>query len=115
MRLILLLLMALPFYAGAQINRSARELASESTKEYLTTKLFKGKSYSPGSYGEIKAVNDPRSEITWTLDHKFRIGETQKGWGKEEHLQKWYHFRFYLDSRMNVLKAESYSVDVHSM
>jgi hypothetical protein len=111
MRLILLLLIALPFCAGAQINRSAKELASETTKAYLTDKIFKGKIYSPVSYGEIKPVNDPRSEISWTLDHKFKIEETDTGWGKEEHLQKSYHFRFYLDSRMKVIRAESYSVD----
>jgi hypothetical protein len=109
MRMILFLFLALPFVAGAQINRSAKELACESTREYLVTKLFRGDAYKPGSYGELKAWNNPRSGIAWTLEHQFEVTETNSsGYQKASEVHKTYKFLFYLDKRMKVLKAESY-------
>ena len=102
-------MLALPFAAIAQINRSAKELACESTKDYIANKLFKGEPYKSISYGELKAWNDTRSEICWTISHEFEVTEANSsGFSKATSESKQYSFLFYLDKKMKVLRAESY-------
>jgi hypothetical protein len=110
MRSLLLLLIALPFFTSAQINRSAKELASERIQEYVMNKLFKNKQYKPVSYGEIKEVgNKKKTEIVWVIAHQFEI--TEGGENSFEHSDKTqqpYKFLFYMNEKMKVVKAETY-------
>jgi hypothetical protein len=108
MRSILFLLFILPVFASAQINRSAREFASEQVQEYVAKKLFKEQPYKPGPFGELKARKDGYSEIAWTIEHKFEISETRKGSDVKAGPSKLYKFQFYLDDKMKVLRAESF-------
>ncbi len=107
MRIILIALLVFPTLSFAQINRSAAELARETTREYLVTKIFKDKVYIPVSYGKIKAVEDTRSETAWTIEHHFEIEETQTAFEKKARVRKPYKFVFYLDKKMKVLRAVS--------
>jgi hypothetical protein len=110
MRILLLMMLAIPGFLNAQINRSAKELASERTREYLVNKLFRNDAYKPVSYGELKAWNDTRSPISWTFEHVFEIKHTNKaGFEKPQELTTTYSFLFYLDRQMKILKAESFS------
>ena len=105
----LLLLLAFPFVTSAQISRSANEHARETTREYLTDKLFKGKEYKPGWYGNIQPTGDKRSYVVWKLEHKFVIADSSKSGFEKTDVQKTsYHFQFFLDNRMKVVKAESF-------
>ena len=109
MRSILLLALILPLFTAAQINRSAREFASEKIQEYVSAKLFKDLSYKPISFGQLKEYNSKgNSEITWTIEHKFEITDTKKFSDQRTSVPKEYKFQFYLDDKMKVLKAESY-------
>ena len=108
MRIILFLLLFLPAFMDAQINRSATELAKENIQEYLTAKLFKGLPYQPVSYGDLTPRKDKNSDITWSIEHKFEITETQTQADKKLAVQKLYRFLFYLDEKMKVLKAETF-------
>jgi len=109
MRSLLLLVFILPFFAAAQINRSAKELASERIQLYVKNKLFKNKQYAPVSYGEIKQVGNKRSDIVWVLAHTFEITEGgQHSFERTAETRQPYKFLFYLDEKMNVLKAETY-------
>jgi hypothetical protein len=111
MRLILILLIV-PFLAGAQINRSAKELASESIREYVQKKLFKHKPYKPGAFGEIKPIGDKSSDVAWTLAHKFEITEGgEDSFERTAKMQKQYKFLFYLDEKMKVMRAETFYSD----
>jgi hypothetical protein len=108
MRSLLFLALFFPAFAAAQINRSARELASERIQEYVSAKLFKGFSYKPGSFGQIKVHRENNNpEIAWMIEHKFEITETKKEVGQTT-APKPYKFAFYLDDKMNVLRAESF-------
>lgn len=107
MRLLLLLLIALPFFSAAQINRSANELACERVKEYIVSKLFKDFPYKAIAYSPLKAHSNPQSHIAWSIEHKFEI-ETPVFSGKKKSVPKQYRFSFYLDKRLKVLRAESF-------
>jgi hypothetical protein len=109
MRKILFLLLLLPFFSSAQINRSATEFAKENIREYLVTRIFKDQPYKPVSYGELKPWKGTHSEISWTLDHDFEIAEIQNN--KKTTVRKLYKFLFYLDRKMKVVRAESYQVN----
>lgn len=111
MRSLLFVAILLPCLAGAQINRSARELASEKVREYISQKLFKNKTYKPVSFGDIKMVGDKRSDIVWTIVHQFEISEGgSQSFDNSAAYSQRHKFLFYLDEKMKVLKAEtSYS------
>ena len=79
MRSLLLFVFLAPFLANTQINRSAREFASERVQEYVTTKLFKDLAYKPLAFGEIKSFDDKKNrEIYWTIEHKFEVTDKHK-------------------------------------
>ena len=107
MRLLILLLIITPFFADAQINRSANELACERVKEYVQTRLFKDFSYKAVSYGQLKPHSQPHSQVIWTIEHKFEI-ETPVFSENKSGNQKLYNFSFYLDKKLKVLRAESF-------
>jgi len=99
----------LPVFASSQINRSAKELASEQVREYITAKLFKDLSYKPVSFGQIKSFEDKRTlEIAWTIEHRFEITDTRKTSDQKTAVVKEYKFQFYLDDKMKVVRADSY-------
>jgi hypothetical protein len=108
MRILLLLLLGVPFFAKAQINRSANELAREKVKEYIVTKIFKDLSYKPIFYGELKSQKQPQVEIAWLMNHKFEIVDSQFVADKKIAVRKAYYFSFYLDKKLNVVTAESF-------
>ena len=101
--------MLLPIFTTAQINRSARELASEQVQEYITQKLFKGHPYKSVSFGQLKEHKERNNdEMAWRLDHKFEIMEADAFSGQKTAVAKSYLFSFYLDEKMKVVKAETY-------
>jgi hypothetical protein len=106
MRIIYLLLLIVPCLVQAQVNRSAKELASENIKEYIETKLFKDMPYKAVSYGELKTYKQPQTGKEWVLEHNFEITETRLQADKKITITKPYHFFFYLDKRIKVLGAE---------
>jgi hypothetical protein len=108
-RLVIFLLCAVPALTNGQINRSATELARENIHEYLTDKLFKSHPYQPISYGQLKAVDKKSRDVKWSIVHKFEITETLREADKKIEVQKPYDFIFYLDDKMRVLGARSYS------
>jgi hypothetical protein len=108
MRLLLIFLIIIPFFSKAQINRSATELAHERVKEYIVTKIFKNMSYKPVSYGELKPQKQPRSEIAWSINHKFEIIDSQFVADKKTVIPKPYYFSFYLDKKLKIVTAQSY-------
>jgi hypothetical protein len=113
MRIILLLLFACPLLAGAQINRSARELAMERSTEYIQLKAFKKQVYHSVSFSELKDLQptDKKSDLVWAIKHQFEIEEPRFLDGKKVVVRQPYTFYFYLDERMRVVKAESYYVE----
>ena len=100
--IILVLLLTLSVAAHTQINRSANQHARESSKEWLLSKVFNASQYDPVSFGELKKYIDHRSKACWTITHSFTIAEKNQ-------IKKSYQFQFYLDKKMKVLKAESYT------
>ncbi|MEI9809821.1 MAG: hypothetical protein WDO16_19250 [Bacteroidota bacterium] len=109
MRSLILFLLALPVIAGAQINRSAKELASEKIGEYVVNKLFKNQQYKSVSYGDIKPYGDKKSPIAWSIVHKFEIKEANDNAGKTANAAASYTSLFYLDEKMKVLRVETSS------
>lgn len=107
MRLLILLLITIPFFSDAQINRSANELACERVKEYVETLLFKNHTYKAVSYGQLKPHSNPHSQIMWSIEHKFEISTPVFSENKNNNL-KLYNFSFYLDKKLKVLRAESF-------
>jgi hypothetical protein len=110
MRLILLSLFIFPVIAHTQVNRSARELASETIGEYITGKLFKNYSYKPVSFGELKTRKEKEDlEIAWTFEHQFVVTDTIFETDKKliTHSTS-YKFLFYLDNQMRVKRAETF-------
>lgn len=108
MQKILFLLLILPAFSNAQINRSATELAKENIQEYLVSKMFKNQPYKPVSYSELKSYKGKNPEIIWTIEHKFEIAEAQKVSDKKStDAREPYSFFFYLDKKLKVLRAES--------
>ncbi|MGK2863495.1 MAG: hypothetical protein ACSLE0_16305 [Chitinophagaceae bacterium] len=108
MRFSLLLFFLVPFISPAQINRSANELARENVQEYIISKLFKDINYQPVSYSSLKPLKQDRSEIAWSINHKFQIIDTQFVADKKIAVAKPYLFSFYLDKKLNVISAESF-------
>ena len=108
MRSLIILLLTVPVFAFSQVNRSARELASEQVQEYINTKLFKGQPYKPVYFGDLKPRKDPNFQIEWTIEHRFEITEAHKDENDKATQPKAYKFLFYLDHKMKVLRAESY-------
>jgi hypothetical protein len=111
MRRLLFLALALPVMSEAQLNRSAREFASEQIHDYIVARLFKDKPYKAISYGEIKSISVPHSPIYWTIDHDFEITDTETAFDKKTVTTKVCRFIFYLDKKMKVLRADSYEVE----
>jgi hypothetical protein len=111
MRIIILLLLAMPSVVFAQINRSAKEFASGNIREYITEKLFKGREYKPVSYSEIKSQESKDKKVQWLLIHKFEITERELVDNKITSVQKLYQFGFYLGDKMNIVKADGYFIE----
>ena len=109
MRIVLILLLIAPAWSLAQVNKSANDLAREVTREYLVSKVFKGKNYQPISYGELRERKDKKTDVTWVLEHQFEISDKPNGYDAPSSDKKTYSFVFYLDKRMKVVKAESYT------
>lgn len=111
MRTLLFLLLVAPVFVSAQINRSATELARETTKDFVVKKLFPGQAYTPVSYGEAKPCTEKDDlEIEWMIEHKFEISRPASSFDKNTNeLRKYYKFIFYLNKQMKVRRAESYS------
>jgi len=107
MRIILFLLLLFPVFTQAQINRSATEFAKEKIGEYITNKLFKGNTYQPVSFGELREWNEKGSDIKWSITHKFEVTEIQNNYGKKSSVQKPCKFIFYFDDRMKIVRAET--------
>ena len=111
MRLLLILLLAAPFISFAQINRSATEVAQTVTKEYLVNKVFRDKAYNPVWYGPLRERVDKKNGTNWIIEHRFEIGDKQpSSFNNQATPKKAYSFIFFLDKRMNILLAESFSV-----
>ena len=110
MRIILILSLVFPAFLNAQINRSATEFAQEKIGEYIENKLFKDQPYKPVSFGELKPSAGSGREIAWSIEHSFEITQTQLVSNKRTTVQKLYRFAFYLDKKMKIYKAESFSM-----
>ncbi len=112
MRILLSLLLLLPLYAVSQTNRSANELARETTKDYIEKKLFRGQPYTPLTYGEIKSHKDKYDlEIEWCIEHHFEISRPPGSFDKDKKMiRQPFKFTFFLDHQMKVKRAESYYV-----
>jgi hypothetical protein len=110
MRTLICILFLLPILASAQVNRSANELAQETTKDYVQKKLFKGQPYTPISYSEIKSYRDKKDlEVEWMIEHRFEITRPPNMYDKNPaSTNQPYRFIFYLDHQMKVKRAESY-------
>ena len=108
MRILLLIFISFPFFSKAQINRSANELARERIQEYIVTKVFKDLPYKPMSYGELKSHSQPRSEMAWSINHKFEIVDSEFVADKKIAVTKPYDFSFFLDKKLNVIGAENF-------
>lgn len=98
-----------PLITSAQINRSAAELAKETIKEYVTTKLFSDAEYKPLKFDSIRAWPERRSDIEWTIAHEFEIRRKRSSYSNEERKPELYKVLFYLDKQMKVLRSESSS------
>jgi len=108
MRILLLSLFSLPCFAGAQINRSANEVARESIQEYICQKLFKNQAYAAGQYGDLQPQNDRETYVAWSITHQFEITDSQYVSNKRIPVRTTYNFSFYLDKKLKVIKAEGY-------
>lgn len=107
MRTLLFLALIIPALATSQINRSAREFASERIQEYVVTKLFRDLPYKPVFYGELKTYEEKSPEISWTFQHRFEITESRLISDKKTEVHRAYNFLFFLDKKMKVLRAET--------
>ena len=108
MRILLLSLFSLPFFAGAQINRSANEVARESIQEYICQKLFKNQAYAAGQYGDLQPQNDRETYVAWSITHQFEITDSQYVSNKRVPVRTTHNFSFYFDKKLKVIKAEGY-------
>jgi hypothetical protein len=108
MKPLLICLLMVPFISQGQINRSATELAKENIQEYLHTKILKDQPFQPVFYGQLKTrtIKDNK-EIAWSLEHRFVVSEIKRIDEKTVTVSKPYKFVFFLDRRMEVLRAES--------
>lgn len=110
MRTLLLLALVLPVFAGAQINRSAKELARENIEDYVVHKLFKDQPYQSVYYGELKNHFEKNQRVLWTIEHKFEVTETTITNDRKMEVKKPYKFIFFLNNKMEVQRAESYQI-----
>lgn len=110
MRLILLLVMISPVFAGAQINRSAKEFAMDRVQEYMATKMFKNRSYTPVSYGQLKPAGQTGSKISWLIEHSFEVELTKEVDGEKIIARKPGKLWFYMDNKMKIIRADSYEL-----
>src|SRR4026209_1023338 len=108
MRILLFSLLSLPFFAGAQINRSANEVARESIQAYISQKLFIHQAYMAGEYGELQPQDDRESYVAWSITHQFEITDSQYVANKRIPVRTTHNFSFYLDKKLKVIKAEGY-------
>ena len=108
MRILLLILVSSPLFCIAQINRSANEVARERVQEYICQKLFKNQLYDAGNYGELTVENNRDNHIAWSLTHQFEMTDSQFVADKRIAVRKNYSFSFYLDKKLNVIKADGY-------
>src|SRR5687768_4816288 len=104
MRLFMLLLLALPIMAAAQINRSASELARENIEAYLKGKIFRTEPYRSYAFGTLKPTSITDTEVVWMMDHRFGIAEKNKN---ESSVWKPYFFVFYFDKKMKIVMTKS--------
>jgi hypothetical protein len=110
MRVLLFAVIIIPTFVHGQINRSATELAKENIRNYLTGKIFKAEPYQPIFYGELKHEKERSVDARWSIVHKFKITETEMEADKKFSVQKPYNFIFYLNDRMEVVRARSYFI-----
>ena len=108
MRKTIFLCLLFPVFAAAQVNRSAKEYAVENIEGYVQTKLFKDQPYKSVSFGDLKAYEDSKRQVYWTMIHSFEILETRYEADRKVPRTKTYKFFFYLDDKMKVKKAETY-------
>ncbi|MFL5772833.1 MAG: hypothetical protein ACJ75F_06735 [Flavisolibacter sp.] len=108
MRILLIILLAIPFCSRAQVNKSAVKLAHENIEEYLKSKLFRNKLFTSVSYGQLKERKEKDNETVWEMDHVFFVlDETQPQEKSSNSAKQEYYFTFYFDRKMNVTRAES--------
>lgn len=110
MRVLLLSFVIFPVFTNGQINRSATEFAKEKIQEYVTTKLFKDKSYQPVGYGELKPRKEKNSDAIWSITHRFQISEPITP-DKKKPVSTLYSFMFYFNEKMKVIRAETFYAD----
>ena len=108
MRNIFILMCLLPFLSIAQINRSANELAQEGIREYLKSRILKGQSFNSLSFAELKSRKNIEYGVEWTMEIRLQIEETRKiSSEKTIVVQQPYQFIFYLNKKLEVVKATS--------
>ena len=111
MRLLLILLLAVPFLSDAQINRSANEVAHAVTKDYIVNKVFRDKVYNPVWYGPLRERVDKKEGTNWIIEHRFEIADKQSSsFNNHAAAKKEYSFMFFLDKRMKIVRAESFTL-----
>lgn len=102
----MLLLLLLPCMAQAQINHSAKELASENIKDYISHKMFREGVYKPLYYGDLQQCRR-KDDITWTLEHKFEVITPPLIPQKDTEATAFYRFIFYMDKKMQIKQVEA--------
>lgn len=107
MRLLLFALIVFPTFASGQVNRSAKELASETVGDYIHTKLFRNKEYRSISFDDLKPIGTKQSVICWSIAHRFEISESGSNTFDGSARRQVYTFLFFLDEKMKVRKAET--------
>ena len=104
-------MLAAPFLSAAQVNRSANEVAQSVAREYIVNKVFRDKAYKPVWYGPLRERVDKKDGTNWIIEHRFEIADKQpSSFNNQANPKKEYAFTFFLDKRMKILRAESYSV-----
>ena len=103
-------LVAIAFLIGSlevsgQVNRSARELAIENVQAYLSNKLFKSAIISP-RYGPLKPWPQRNATIAWTIENQFDVWENNNNYEHQEKEKVSYRFSFYLNKKMEIIRAE---------
>ena len=101
---IVIILLLLPALSHAQINRSAKELAQENIEEYLSKKIFKGRSIQPGTIDDLVAYQPNSAGIIWKVQYKMELKEKETD-ADSTHKTPC-KFTFYLDRQFMVLVAD---------
>jgi hypothetical protein len=107
MKIVLIISLVLSLTSNAQINRSAKELARENIQEYLNNKIFRDHPYKPVSNSELKPFRDEDPDILWKMEQKFETVEIQKDDKHEVPVKTTVKFIFFLNKKMEVVRAES--------